>query len=523
MNETPTRKLVRSRSDRVIGGVAAGLAEHLKIDPLIVRVAFAVSLAFGGLGILLYLLLLVILPVAGDPGEPLPPISPTRKKVAVASVLGAGALVLFAIGTDGFARWFFGFAPGTLFGILFWCAVAALAVWALATGLFRQGDGTTGNDGSAGVHDRREEGDRSVAGDGPAKEDGSREDDGPATSDVSERVAVFAESPTQLDQTEVMAVRAHGPDRPAAGGGATATAGGSGEDAPSVIGRIMTWFAVGVTGLAIFVILFATSAGVTVIAGGIPTAVLAIALGAGIVLTAVRGRGITAGLLLAAAIAVVIPMMIVTLGDLRIKGSYGEVRKQPRSAADIPADGYRMAAGNLTVDLRWFNFNRRRVLDLPIRSGVGLTSVIVPDRVCVGGEVFGKAGIINLRGLEQPGVNVMLATPVPGSGPAPGSGSASGSTSGPTPASGAAPRADLHATPPPTVRLDGEFKLGAFEVVDDTLWRRVGGGGSFDPESSPRARAQRKRAAAACSARSGGKRQAGSGKPRADTPEKGRN
>src|SRR5256885_4920967 len=49
------RRLLRSRNDRVLGGVCGGLAEYFRIDPLIVRVA-AVALAFiGGASIIPHL------------------------------------------------------------------------------------------------------------------------------------------------------------------------------------------------------------------------------------------------------------------------------------------------------------------------------------------------------------------------------------------------------------------------------------------------------------------------------------
>src|SRR4051812_19815747 len=55
-------RLVRSRRDRVIAGVCGGLAEHFRIDPIIVRVA-AVALIFaGGAGLLLYLAGVLLLP-----------------------------------------------------------------------------------------------------------------------------------------------------------------------------------------------------------------------------------------------------------------------------------------------------------------------------------------------------------------------------------------------------------------------------------------------------------------------------
>lgn len=47
-------RLRRSRSDRKVAGVAGGLARHLDVDPLILRVAFVVLVFFGGAGLILY-------------------------------------------------------------------------------------------------------------------------------------------------------------------------------------------------------------------------------------------------------------------------------------------------------------------------------------------------------------------------------------------------------------------------------------------------------------------------------------
>jgi len=50
----------RSSNDRVIAGVAGGLAERLGVDPVVVRLAFVVLALAGGVGIVLYLLLWTI-------------------------------------------------------------------------------------------------------------------------------------------------------------------------------------------------------------------------------------------------------------------------------------------------------------------------------------------------------------------------------------------------------------------------------------------------------------------------------
>ena len=59
---TTTKKLYRNRVDRMIGGVAGGLAEYFNIDPTLVRVLFAVSIAFSGVGILAYIILWIVVP-----------------------------------------------------------------------------------------------------------------------------------------------------------------------------------------------------------------------------------------------------------------------------------------------------------------------------------------------------------------------------------------------------------------------------------------------------------------------------
>ena len=61
-----SRRLYRSTSDRMIGGVCAGLAHYLRIDPTIVRIVFALlALADGG-GVLIYLVLWLVLPAEGQ-------------------------------------------------------------------------------------------------------------------------------------------------------------------------------------------------------------------------------------------------------------------------------------------------------------------------------------------------------------------------------------------------------------------------------------------------------------------------
>jgi phage shock protein C len=56
------KKLYRSRNNRVIAGVCAGLGDYLNIDPTIVRLLFAVGALLGGSAILLYIVLMIVIP-----------------------------------------------------------------------------------------------------------------------------------------------------------------------------------------------------------------------------------------------------------------------------------------------------------------------------------------------------------------------------------------------------------------------------------------------------------------------------
>lgn len=56
------KKLYRLRNDRVLAGVASGLARHFNTDPVLIRVLFiAVALA-GGSGVLAYIIMWAIVP-----------------------------------------------------------------------------------------------------------------------------------------------------------------------------------------------------------------------------------------------------------------------------------------------------------------------------------------------------------------------------------------------------------------------------------------------------------------------------
>jgi len=56
------RRLYRADNDKILGGVCAGLANYLRLDPAIVRIVFALMTLGWGSGVLLYIILWIVLP-----------------------------------------------------------------------------------------------------------------------------------------------------------------------------------------------------------------------------------------------------------------------------------------------------------------------------------------------------------------------------------------------------------------------------------------------------------------------------
>lgn len=75
-------RLYRSREDRVIGGVCAGVADRLDLDPSLVRVGWALlTILTGGALLVLYIVMLIVVPE--EPLGGIPPTSPAPGPGAV--------------------------------------------------------------------------------------------------------------------------------------------------------------------------------------------------------------------------------------------------------------------------------------------------------------------------------------------------------------------------------------------------------------------------------------------------------
>ncbi len=62
------KKLVRYSDDKMLFGVAGGLADFVNVDPVIVRLAFILLTLFGnGIGLIIYVVMALIMPEVSAP------------------------------------------------------------------------------------------------------------------------------------------------------------------------------------------------------------------------------------------------------------------------------------------------------------------------------------------------------------------------------------------------------------------------------------------------------------------------
>jgi phage shock protein PspC (stress-responsive transcriptional regulator) len=105
-NTPQPRRLHRSSTDRVIGGVAGGLGRYFDVDPVVFRITLAALSFVGGIGLLIYLLALAFVPGEGEQARPF-----DRQRLltlAGLALLGIAVLATFGGGPDG--GWLFALA-----------------------------------------------------------------------------------------------------------------------------------------------------------------------------------------------------------------------------------------------------------------------------------------------------------------------------------------------------------------------------------------------------------------------------
>src|SRR4051794_40158658 len=93
------RRLTRSTESSYLAGVAGGLGRYFGLDPVLFRIAFGVSIVFGGVGLLAYVGLWLFLP--RDDGTP--SFMDTRSRATtVAAMIVLGLIALTTLGPPAF-------------------------------------------------------------------------------------------------------------------------------------------------------------------------------------------------------------------------------------------------------------------------------------------------------------------------------------------------------------------------------------------------------------------------------------
>lgn len=126
----PPRRLLRSRDERVLGGVCGGLARYFNVDPLIFRIAAVALIFVGGFAIVAYIAALLLVPEDDGTGQPVPG-KPGRGSTVVGAVVIVLAGVALLSGDWGIG---FGWAFGALAPTILCVAILAVAGQRLLAG-----------------------------------------------------------------------------------------------------------------------------------------------------------------------------------------------------------------------------------------------------------------------------------------------------------------------------------------------------------------------------------------------------
>ena len=85
----PPRRLYRSRTDRMLGGVAGGVAAYLQVDSALTRLVFGILVLAGGAGFLAYVIAYFVVPEeplgTAPAGTPAADLSAARAEVDAAA------------------------------------------------------------------------------------------------------------------------------------------------------------------------------------------------------------------------------------------------------------------------------------------------------------------------------------------------------------------------------------------------------------------------------------------------------
>ncbi|WP_026553558.1 PspC domain-containing protein [Arthrobacter sp. H20] len=324
--------------DRWIGGVASGIAARTGFDPVLVRGGFVLLAIFGGIGILLYGLAWALLP---EPDGRIHLESATRGSWT-SGMTGALILTLVGIGRPN-SPFFVDDGSGAFFWTIFWVGAVVFGIYAVV----------------------------------------SRSNKKPATSPLAGEMysaasdtqgtlrAPGALSPPPL-YSQLPPIPEPALDRPKPGK----------PPIPKPTGAELALFAGGAL-IAVGAVLVLDYTGIF----NLGNSVIPVAIGAGLILlglgiVTLGMRGITSGFLgFLVAVGIVVAVVAgstVTTGTLAVGSDAGWTA----TSADAASEGYTVAAGQATLDLRNLT-DLDEDLVVPVNSVAGNLGILIPDDVPV--------------------------------------------------------------------------------------------------------------------------------------------
>jgi phage shock protein PspC (stress-responsive transcriptional regulator) len=352
------RRLLRSRDDRMIAGVAGGLGRYFDVDPVIVRIAFALTVLFGGLGIVAYIALALFVP--SDDGSEQPQ-APVQRSLLIA-LMAIVFLVLVALPA---------FGGGLIWGdgpsVIAWIAIPIVAAIA----------------GYVAIRDWR-------------SRDSEGEGAGPGEPAPSSPPSPPAEPGPALAERSTAALPATAEVQ------APGKAEGGGRRRGAAVGSVLLALLIATAAAFAFMVLLLGAALLTAAGSGVAIALGVVAGGVLLVAAGLVGGG--RWLVLPVA-AIGLGVAVGAASDLDLDGGIGESVNEPSSFEAVPAGGYELGIGRLVVDLRDLEW-RGRTLDLHVRTGIGEALVLVPERVCVTGTAQTKAGELLVTGRRSSGLDI---------------------------------------------------------------------------------------------------------------------
>jgi len=125
------KRLYKSQYDRMIGGVAGGIAEYLKVDTTIIRIVFVLMSLFGGTGLIIYIAGLLIMPESEIKIKSEKSVKIKRNNTGFWGVLLIIAGLLFILPEIGFMRMHNMWMWHEFWEILLPIMVIALGAWLL--------------------------------------------------------------------------------------------------------------------------------------------------------------------------------------------------------------------------------------------------------------------------------------------------------------------------------------------------------------------------------------------------------